>query len=68
MSIDIMRTMTKLNQTKESSILDAIVDADKEALKGRRIRSFVLRQGRVTKGPFCDAALTQHKAAYASTL
>ncbi|MDO9204882.1 tRNA (guanosine(46)-N7)-methyltransferase TrmB [Methylotenera sp.] len=38
--------MTKLNQTEESPNLDT----DKEALKNRRIRSFVLRQGRVTKG------------------
>ncbi|MDP1766151.1 MAG: tRNA (guanosine(46)-N7)-methyltransferase TrmB [Methylotenera sp.] len=38
--------MTKLNQTEETQNLDI----DKEALKGRRIRSFVLRQGRVTKG------------------
>jgi tRNA (guanine-N7-)-methyltransferase len=45
-----MRTMTKLNQPEESPVLDAALDADKEALKGRRIRSFVLRQGRVTKG------------------
>ena len=44
-----MRTMTKLNQTEEAPILDAVA-ADKEAFKGRRIRSFVLRQGRVTKG------------------
>lgn len=43
-----MRAMTKLNQTEDSQILDA--DTDKEALKNRRIRSFVLRQGRVTKG------------------
>lgn len=46
MGIDIMRTMTKLNQTEETPNLEA----DKEALKNRRIRSFVLRQGRVTKG------------------
>jgi tRNA (guanine-N7-)-methyltransferase len=45
-----MHTMTKLNQLEESPVLDATVNADKEALKGRRIRSFVLRQGRVTKG------------------
>jgi tRNA (guanine-N7-)-methyltransferase len=45
-----MRTMTKLNQSEESPVLDTALDADKEALKGRRIRSFVLRQGRVTKG------------------
>jgi tRNA (guanine-N7-)-methyltransferase len=50
MSIDIMRAMTKLNQHEESPVLDTAVDTDKEALKGRRIRSFVLRQGRVTKG------------------
>jgi tRNA (guanine-N7-)-methyltransferase len=40
--------MTKLNQTVDSQLLEA--DTDKEALKNRRIRSFVLRQGRVTKG------------------
>jgi len=45
-----MRAMKKLNKTKESSILDADLVSDKEALKNRRIRSFVLRQGRVTKG------------------
>jgi tRNA (guanine-N7-)-methyltransferase len=43
-----MRAMTKLNQTVDSQIFEA--DPDKEALKNRRIRSFVLRQGRVTKG------------------
>ncbi|MDP3087486.1 MAG: tRNA (guanosine(46)-N7)-methyltransferase TrmB [Methylotenera sp.] len=42
--------MKKLIKTEESSILDADLVADKEALKNRRIRSFVLRQGRVTKG------------------
>jgi tRNA (guanine-N7-)-methyltransferase len=38
--------MTKLNQTEAHPI----IDAEKEALKNRRIRSYVLRQGRVTKG------------------
>ena len=41
-----MRAMTKIHQPEDTPVLDA----DKEALKGRRIRSFVLRQGRVTKG------------------
>jgi len=41
--------MTKLNQPEKSPVLDVTLDSDKEALKGRRIRSFVLRQGRVTK-------------------
>lgn len=45
-----MRAMTKLSRIEESPILNADFDADKEALKNRRIRSFVLRQGRVTKG------------------
>jgi tRNA (guanine-N7-)-methyltransferase len=45
-----MRAMKKLNKTEESTILDTDLVADKEALKNRRIRSFVLRQGRVTKG------------------
>jgi tRNA (guanine-N7-)-methyltransferase len=42
--------MKKLNQPEKTPVLDAALDAEKEALKGRRIRSFVLRQGRVTKG------------------
>src|SRR6187402_1876039 len=41
-----MRTMTELNQT-ETTLNQ---DDEKSDLKNRRIRSFVLRQGRVTKG------------------
>ena len=41
-----MHIMIKLNQTEVTPILDG----EKEAVKNRRIRSFVLRQGRVTKG------------------
>lgn len=44
-----MRAMTKLDQTEEMLNEDTQDDA-KADLKGRRIRSFVLRQGRVTKG------------------
>jgi tRNA (guanine-N7-)-methyltransferase len=41
-----MRTMNELNKTEK----DLNQDDEKADLKNRRIRSFVLRQGRVTKG------------------
>jgi len=42
--------MTKLKKADNSLISDVAITADNEAMKNRRIRSYVLRQGRLTKG------------------